>query len=160
MIINQKHYSVFISSTEGETLVLGLAMYGKNPKLWIVYPKPKGRMMSNHNSPEFKTIIQCTPVLTTAVKDELTQLSGELLAEGLIADDNAANLRNQFIGAAERAAQLVGYVRNRVSLDTGNYHTFIGVLEKRRNEHAGILRKLNEKFRELGESTEFIIIQM
>ena len=108
--------------------------------------------MSNYNTPEYRTIIQCTPELTAAVKDDLTSLSGELLAAGLIAEDNAANLRNQFIGKAERAARLVEYVRNRVSLDPGNYHSFIQVLEKRKDDHKNILRILDEKFRELGES--------
>jgi hypothetical protein len=107
--------------------------------------------MSNHNSPEYRTIIQCSPDLTTAVKDELTSLSVELLAAGLIAGDNAASLKIQFIGQAERAAQLVEYVRNRVSLNTDNYHSFIGVLEKRKDVYEDILKILDEKFRELGE---------
>ena len=100
--------------------------------------------MSNYNTPEYRTIIQCTPELTAAVKDDLTSLSGELLAAGLIAEDNA--------GKAERAARLVEYVRNRVSLDPGNYHSFIQVLEKRKDDHKNILKILDEKFRELGES--------
>ena len=62
--------------------------------------------MSNNNSPEYRTIVQCTPELTTALKNDLVSLSGELLAAGLIADDNAAALNNQFIGKADRAAQL------------------------------------------------------
>ena len=107
--------------------------------------------MANHNSPEYRTIIQCTPDLTIALRGDLTKLSGELLAAGLIADDNAAALRNQFIGEAERAAQLMGFVRNRVSLDTSNYHSFIRVLEKRKADHIDILQILDNKYRELGE---------
>ena len=108
--------------------------------------------MSNHNTPEYRTIVQCTPELTAAVKDDLTSLSGELLAAGLIAEDNAANLGNQFIDKAQRAARLLEYVRNRVSLDPDNYHSFVRLLEKRRDDHKDILKILDEKFRELGES--------
>lgn len=111
--------------------------------------------MSNHNSPEYKAIIQCSPDLTTAVKDDLTLLSEELLAAGLIAENNVAGLQNQFIGRDERAVQLVGYVRNRVSLNTDNYHSFVGVLEKRKDIHKDILKTLDKKFRELGEYAKF-----
>ena len=107
--------------------------------------------MANHNSPEYRTIIRCTPDLTTALGGDLTQLSGELLAAGLIAENNAAALRNPFIDKAERAAKLMGFVRNRVSLDTDNYHSFIRVLETRRADHKDILQILDKKFRELGE---------
>ena len=106
--------------------------------------------MANGNSPEFRTIIQCTPELTTALKNDLVSLSGELLAAGLIADDNAAALNNQFVGAAHRVAELVGFVRNRVMLDTNNYLSFIKVLQLRQDDHKNILEILGKKYRELG----------
>ena len=106
--------------------------------------------MANSNSPEFRTIIQCTPELTTALKNDLVSLSGELLAAGLIADDNAATLNNQFVGAAHRAAELVGFMRNRVMLDTNNYLSFIKVLQLRQDDHKSILEILGIKYRELG----------
>ena len=101
-------------------------------------------------TPECRTIIQCTSELTTALKSDIISLSRELIAAGLISDDNAAALRNQFIGEAHRAAQLVGLVRNRVSLDTANYHSFIRVLKQRQDDHKDILRILYKKYRELG----------
>ena len=106
--------------------------------------------MANSNSPEFRTIIQCTPELTTTLKNDLVSLSGELLAAGLIADDNAAALNNQFVGAAHRVAELVGFVRNRVMLDTNNYLSFIKVLQLRQDNHKNILEILGIKYRELG----------
>ena len=102
------------------------------------------------NTPEYRTIIQCTPELTTALKSDLILLSGELLAAGLIADDNSAALRNQFVSETHRAAQLVGFLRNRVSLDTANYHSFIRVLKQRQHDHKDILQILYKKYRELG----------
>ena len=102
------------------------------------------------NTPEYRTIIQCTPELTTALKHDLVPLSGELLAAGLISDDNHAAVCNQFIDAANRAAQLVGFVRNRVYLDVANYHSFIRVLTHREDDHKHILQLLHKKYRELG----------
>ena len=111
--------------------------------------------MSNYNSPEYRTITKCSPDLANAVQGDLALLSGELSAAGLIAQSNAASLQNQFIDPAQRAAQLVVYVLNGVSLNTDNYHSFIGVLEKRKNvykPYENILKILDKKFRELGES--------
>lgn len=102
------------------------------------------------NTPEYRTIIQCTPELTTALKHELVPLSAELLAAGLISEDNSSALRNQFVGQSERTAQLLGFVRNRVLLDTANYHSFIRVLKRREDDHNDILQILHKKYREFG----------
>jgi hypothetical protein len=102
------------------------------------------------NTPEHRTIIHCTPELTAALKHDLISLSGELLAAGLISDDNYAALCNQFISVADRAAQLAGFVRNRVLLDIVNYHSFIRVLKQREDDHYDILQCLYKKYRELG----------
>ena len=99
------------------------------------------------NTPEYRTIIQCTPELTTALKHDLVSLSGELLAAGLISDDNHAAVCN---GGANRASQLVGFLRNRVYLDAANYHSFIRVLTQREDDHKYILQILHKKYRELG----------
>lgn len=104
------------------------------------------------NTPEYCTIIQLTPELTTAFQNDLIKLSDELLAKGLIAGNNAANMKNLNIGADHRAATLVGYIRNRIELDPeGNYRTFIDVLKQRVTDHKSILRKLDKKYKELSE---------
>ena len=104
------------------------------------------------NYPEYPTIIQCTPELTMDLKDDLITLSGELLADGLIADDNAAALNNQHLGARHRAAQLMGFMRNKVSLDNKIYHSFIRVLKHRQDDHKNILEILDRQYKELGKS--------
>ena len=104
------------------------------------------------NTPEYRTIIQLTPELTTAFQIDLIKLSDELLAKGLIASNNAAKMNNLHNGADHRAATLVGYIRNRIELDPeGNYQTFIDVLKQRVNDHKSILRKLDKKYKELSE---------
>lgn len=105
---------------------------------------------SMSNTPEYRTIIQCTPELTTALKNDLVSLSGELLAAGLISDDNSAAIRNPFVDASQRASQLVGFIRNRISLDTANYHSFIRILKQREDDHKEILQILYKKYGEFG----------
>ena len=104
------------------------------------------------NSPEYRTIIQLTPELTTAFLNDLINLSGELLAVGLISSNNAANLRNQHNDANYRASQLVELIRNKIELDPkSNYKAFIDVLKQRLADHKSILRRLDEKYKELSE---------
>ena len=104
------------------------------------------------NSPEYRTIIQLTPELTTAFQNGLVKLSGELVAEGLITTDNAANLQNPYSGANVQASFLVGWIGNRILLDPGNnYLAFVEVLKRRLADHKSILKCLDEKYKELGE---------
>jgi hypothetical protein len=104
------------------------------------------------NTPEYRTIIELTPELTNAFKDDLVKLSGEFLAAGFISDDNADNLRNPHNDASHRAASLVGWIRNRIQLDPeSNYCTFIDVLKRRLADHESILRRLDEKYKELSK---------
>ena len=102
---------------------------------------------------EFRTIVQCTPKLVDALKDDLSSLSGELLAEGLINSDNEAALRNQSHNPADRAAHLAGFIRNRVKVDPGSYAVFIETLKKRETDHKSLLKILDRKYKELGMFT-------
>ena len=99
---------------------------------------------------ELRTIIECTPVLVNALKDDLLPLSGELLAVGLINSDNEAALRNQHHNPGDRAANLAQFIRNRVEMDSGSYAVFIDTLKKRETDHKSLLKILDEKFNELG----------
>ena len=104
------------------------------------------------NSPEYQTIVKLTPELTNAFKNDLVNLSDELFAEGLISNDNAANLKNPHNGANHRASSLIAWIRNRIQLDPeNNYLAFIKVLKRRLADHKSILKCLDEKYKELGE---------
>ena len=105
----------------------------------------------DHNTPEYRTMIQCTPHLEIAIKNQLTTLSGELLAVGLLSTDNAGALRNQTIDEADRAAKLVEFVANKVCLNTSDYLLFVEVLQKRRTDNKSILPLLEQTYRSLGE---------
>lgn len=105
------------------------------------------------NTPEYRTILQLTSELTTAFENDLIKLGGELLAQGLIASNNAADVRNPHNNAGHRAAILMGCIRNRIELDPkGNYQVFINVLKQRVADHKEILQMLDGKYKELGES--------
>ena len=99
---------------------------------------------------ELRTIIECTPVLVKALKDDLLPLSGELLAVGLINSDNEVALRNQYHNPGDRAATLAQFIRNRVEIDPGSYTVFIDTLKKRETDHKPLLKILDEKLKKLG----------
>ena len=120
--------------------------------LLILIPTAHASATSMASSPEYRTIIQLTPELTTAFQNDLVNLSDELLAEGLISGGNAANLKNPHNDAHHRASCLVGWIRNRIELDPmNNYSIFIDVLKRRVADHKSILRHLDEKYKELSE---------
>ena len=104
------------------------------------------------NSPEYRTIIKLTPELTNAFKSDLISLSDEFLSAGFISDDNADNLRNEHNSAQGRAASLVSWIRDKIQLEPKrNYRAFIDVLKQRLADHKSILRRLDEKYKELGK---------
>ena len=103
------------------------------------------------NTREYRTIVQCTTELVTALKNDLNPLSCELSAASLITGENATALTNQATDVTYRAGQLVGWIRDKVSLDTENYYSFVQVLKRRENDHKDILKILDGKYAELGE---------
>ena len=108
--------------------------------------------MSNNNSREYRTFLQCTSELVTALKNDLNLLSGELSAASLITGDNATALTNQATDVTCRVGQLVGWIKDKVKLDSDNYRSFVRVLKQREDDHKEILKILDEKYAELGES--------
>ena len=112
------------------------------------------------NTPEYRTIIQCFPKLIGAVQHDLGALSAELLAAGLITENNHSTLKNKHVDEPDRAAELVEFVRNKVKLDPRNYYKFIEVLKERKAEHESILTILDKKYKELsnGELGYFVLV--
>ena len=106
------------------------------------------------NSPEYRTIIKLTPKLTNAFQSDLISLSDEFLSAGFISNGNAGNLRNQHNDPQVRAANLVGWIRDKIQLEPErNYRAFIDVLKQRLADHESILRCLDEMYKELGKLT-------
>ena len=110
------------------------------------------------NSPEYRTIVKCTPQLTTAFRNDLVQLSNELLAKDLISDTNVSDLENQHNGANCRASKLLELIRNKIQLHPkNNYQDFIDVLMRRLSDHKNILEILDEQYKKLGEFTHLSV---
>ena len=110
------------------------------------------------NSPEYRTIVKCTPQLTTAFRNDLVQLSNELLAKDLISDTNVSDLENQHNGANYRASKLLELIRNKIQLHPkNNYQDFIDVLMQRLSDHKNILEILDEQYKKLGEFTHLSV---
>ena len=104
------------------------------------------------NTPEYRTMIMCTPQLEGAMRNDLTKLCGEIAAVGLISPDRASALRNQRIDVDERAASLVELVANRVKGNSDDYVLFVNkVLVKRWVDNKSILLVLEQTYKSLGE---------
>ena len=110
------------------------------------------------NSVQYRTILQCTDKLKNALKDDLDTISGELLADALISDDNEIALRNTSVPASSRVADLVQYVRTKVQIEPEKYHVFIQTLTKRKDDHQSIIKILSQKYEELGKLIRRLLV--
>lgn len=72
------------------------------------------------------------------------------MQEGLISSNNVAGLTNQFVNPDVRASQLLQFIRNSVLVDCSNFQAFVNVLLKRVVHYKGILKILDDKYKELG----------
>ena len=98
------------------------------------------------NSPEYNSISDCILELRLSVKANLLFLSGELLAARLISKDKEESLRNRSVPEAERAADLVSLVLDKVREDPKNYHEFVKILKKDEQQHKTVIDMLEEKY--------------
>lgn len=67
--------------------------------------------------------------IRTAVKANLTSLSGALLSKYLISPENDVKLRDCSQSEEDRAADLVTLVMDKVKLNPVNYKTFMDILK-------------------------------
>ena len=101
------------------------------------------------STPEYKTLISLTTQLTHAVQDDLISISGDLLAESLISRDAASRLNNRMHSKAERAAEMIELIQNKVQQNFQHYHKFVQVLKKQGQEYYGdILGRLQEVYQQ------------
>ena len=88
--------------------------------------------------------------LSIAVRADLTTLSGYLLADRLITQENVSELTDQRHSLeAERANRLVELVLLSVETNPKNYITFVGVLEKNRAHYKDTLNDLQRMYRDI-----------
>ena len=93
-------------------------------------------------SQEYRTLKRYITEVRTAVKSDLTSLSGSLFSRNLISPENEANLRNQTRNQEDRAAELVSLLLEKVKLNKENYRIFIDVLRTSGDHFDDLLSKL------------------
>ena len=100
----------------------------------------------NVNTPEYRTFIALTNDLRLAVKGNLVDIGGALIACGLIVPNVAANLQNPMHAEATRAADLTTLLSQKIQQDANNYHKFVEVLKQDYMQYKHILSKLTTKY--------------
>ncbi len=96
-------------------------------------------------SQEYKTLKKYMPVITTAIKDDLTELSARFVSKGIISPGYAAKLRNQSKSEEDRAADLVSLLLDKVKLNKENYRIFIDILRTSGAHFSDLLSKLDQE---------------
>ena len=83
---------------------------------------------------EYKTLIQCTQKLRTAIQGDLINISDQLLAAGLITPDTSSELRNKLLPESERATKLVALIISKVQLNPSHnplyYNAILQILKE------------------------------
>ena len=133
---------------------------------WIKTPS-RGENPTLTPMGEYQKILERGPDLRVAFQDHLVSLAEDLLAAGLLADDNVAVVLNENQPVPHRASKLLEFIRNRVKLYSKNYYTFVGVLKKtqRSRQYKGILQiresnntvALQGSFLELGGTPKLLL---
>ena len=98
------------------------------------------------NSPEYNSIVDCIPELRCSVEPNIISLCGELLRTQLINEDKEKSLRNRSVEEADRAAELVSLITNKVQEDPKNYHTFVAVLKKNEQWYNAVITQLEKNY--------------
>lgn len=98
------------------------------------------------NTPEYLTVQELVNDIKLAIKPNLLTLGGQLEASRLITTDNNARLRNLMFTEAQRAAQCVQFIQDRIEEDASNYTKFYEVLMKDKMQNESILKKLHETY--------------
>ena len=99
--------------------------------------------MAASDSPELRTLKACTPQLETALKGLDSGLVHFLNHNSFITDDVMDNVRNPvtMLNEADKAWELVRWIKNRVKQDPPSYHVLLGRLKQSGNLYKPILYK-------------------
>lgn len=100
-------------------------------------------------SAELRTLEKCTPQLETALKGLERNLVHFLKDECFILDDVRDCILDarSILDKAEKAGELVKWIKNRVKLDPESYHILVNRFKQGGNLYRPIVRKLEEEYR-------------
>ena len=108
--------------------------------------------MADSETPEYKALLTCTPKLRLAVRNNLMELSGWLLAKNLISQEHDSELRNEMVTADKRAARLVELIQWKVKQNPDNYRTIISVLAEEEQTYKEVLADIRQRYDSLSNS--------
>ena len=95
--------------------------------------------MEQQESWEYEKLISSSHKLRIAFQDQLTSLSEDLCADGMISNDNKTEVLNQSTPLPNRASKLVDLVTNRVKVMREDYRTFVTLLKRNQRTYKPIL---------------------
>lgn len=98
-------------------------------------------------------MLLCTTKLRLAVRNNLTDLSGQLLANDLISPEHDSELRNEMVTTDKRAARLVELLQWKIKQNVDNYHILIDIFSEENHSYRGVLADLKQTYDSLSNES-------
>jgi len=102
------------------------------------------------DSTELRTVSKCTHQLETALKSPSRELIHSLKDNGFISDGQRDEILDtqSSQSEAEKAGELVEWIKNRVALDCGSFHSLLQCLEQHGTPYQSIVDTLKAEHSE------------
>ena len=101
-------------------------------------------------NPELQAFGKCRPLLELSLKQPNSNLMNFLAEEGFITSETRDTLQNK--GEDYRATELTKYIRDRVALESENYHVLLHELKVHGKHYQPVVNKLEEEYKKQGKS--------
>ena len=110
------------------------------------------------DSVEFKTVKKCTVWLETALKGLDRNMVDFLYQNGFITDDVCDQVLNRvtLLSSADKAHELVKWIKNRVKQDKGSYFVLVGGLTQVGVLYQPIVNILTEEYQRQQQTGECV----
>lgn len=82
------------------------------------------------SSPEYKTVVRCTPQLIDALVEGLQRISENLFAVGLISPDVRDQVLDTVHTRREKTSRLVASITDRVKCTPSDFDKFVSILKE------------------------------
>jgi hypothetical protein len=116
-------------------------------------------MAAANDSPELRTLKECTPQLETALKGLESGLVHFLNREGFIVDDVEEKILNPVTQLTDmnRAGELVMWIRHRVTQHPPSYHVLLDWLKEGGKHYQPIVSIMEAEFLNQTQSSEYCL---
>ena len=103
-------------------------------------------MSDDHDSPEYQTVIACTPELTDSLTLDPLSVSDHLFASSLISSDTHHQLIHSTSSSRRKARELLSAVTDSVRANPSHFFLFADALQKQGDWSKVIFSILMDKF--------------